>query len=200
MKSNSAAKFQNYYQLMFNDTPLNPTNGLADPLGTANGSMHACDLLASGASPVNASNSGSANPAYFADADGGAGVQLSTGAGDTAQHMAIFQIDTGVTDPVTTLPALRVSTWLDASLAAPLGAPGAVQYYDLSAAEQAGSITGVRMQGSNQGSTTNNRWFFLDEVKFGTTAADVGANVPEPACVSLVGLGALGLLRRRSRS
>ena len=196
-KANTSVKFQNFYQLMMSDTP-NITSGLADPLGTANGSLHAVDLLAIGAGPVNAANTGSASPTYYADADGGAGVQLSAGA-DTAQHMAIFEIDTGVTDPSNSAAAIRVSTWFDQSLATALGAPAAVQYYDLSAAEQSGTITGMRLQGSNQGSTTSGRNFLLDEVAFGTTAQDVGvaaAQVPEPASLSVLAVGGMALLSR----
>ena len=208
-KANSTEKFQYYYQLTFNDTPANPANGLADsfPL-PANGTQHALNLLGIGATPVNASNSGSGNPFYYADADNGVGVQLNATA-NTAQYEFVFKIELGSTDPNNSSPAIKVSSWgkgvgdtgAATFLSTDLGTPTAVQYYDLSAAEQAGNVTGVRIQSPNQNSTTNNRWYFVDEIKFGTSTADVGAisSVPEVSSVVMVGLVcACGLLARRS--
>ena len=208
-KGQATIKFQNFYQLIFSDTPntggaATTTTGLVDTLGTANGALHAIPLLAIGASPVNASNSGSAAPLYFADSDGGVGVPLNAAADDN-QHMFIFQIMTGVTDPAHTSPALEVLTYADQSLANPSGwTAAATQFYDLSAAEQAGTITGVQYQGSNQATTTANRFLLMDEVKFGTTAQDVGAaasvSTPEPASLGLLAVGALTLMTRRRKA
>ena len=202
-------KFQNFYQLIFSDTPntggsATTTTGLVDTLGTANGALHAIPLLAIGASPVNASNSGSAAPLYFADSDGGVGVQLNAAA-DDSQHMFIFQIMTGLTDPANSSPAIEVVTYADQNLAAPGSwTAAATQFYDLSAAEQAGSITGVQYQGSNQATTSSNRFLFMDEVKFGTTPQDVGAgasvSTPEPASLGLLAVGALSLVARRRKA
>jgi hypothetical protein len=203
-KANTSIKFQNFFQLRFSDTP-DPTNGLVDAFGAANGTLHALPLLGIGISPINASSSASGSPVYTADADFSTGTGLVT-TGDTAQHMFVFQIDTGVTDPANSNPAIRVSTWYELSngagtastfLSTPLNStPSSVLYYDLSAAEQAGSITGVRLQVSNQASTTSGRNFLMDEIKFGTTAEDVGAispvAVPEPASVVLFGFGVMG--------
>ena len=153
---------------------------------------------------MNASNSGSAAPLYFADSDGSAGVQLNAAADDN-QHMFIFQIMTGVTDPANSNPAIEVITYADQNLATPGSwIAAATQFYDLSAAEQAGTITGVQYQGSNQATTSANRFLNMDEVKFGTTAQDVGAgasvSTPEPASLGLLAVGGLALTIRRRKA
>lgn len=204
-QGNGSIKYQNYYQLTFSNTP---TNGAADSLPLpANGSQHALNLLAIGsAPPVNVSNGNSGSPIYSADTDEGSGVELNA-SGDDLQHMFVFEIQTGVLDPSDSDPAIEVTTWWDNGsstfLANPLGTPAATQYYDLSAAEQAGSITGVQYQASNQQTTSSNRYLFMDEVAFGTTAADVGAiapaAVPEPGCITMLAVSGLALLARRRK-
>ncbi len=208
-KGQATIKFQDYYQLIFSDTPntggaATTTSGAADTFPLVNGSLHAIPLLGIGATPVNTNNSGSGSPLYFADSDGGAGVQLNTGTGDDNQHMFIFQIMTGVTDPANSNPAIEVITYADQSLANPAGwTAAATQFYDLSAAEQAGTITGVQYEGADQATTTSNRFLLMDEVKFGTTAQDVGAaavTTPEPASLGVLAVGGLTLLARRRKA
>jgi hypothetical protein len=210
VKAPTSIKFQNFFQLLMNDTPNGNASALADPFGTANGSLHAVPLVAWGGAPVNVNNSGSGAPIYSADADFSAGTGLVT-TGDAAQHMFVFKIETNATDPSNSALALKVSTWFESSngagtsatfLSTPLSAtPSSVLYYDLPAAEQnSTAIQGVRIQGATQASTTSGRNFLVDEIKFGDTASDVGVIAPvapEPATLGLMGVAGLALLRRR---
>ena len=68
--------------------------------------------------------------------------------------------------------------------------------------EQAGTITECISVKLPVLTTTSNRYLFMDEVNFGTTATDVGAiaPVPEPTSIGLLTLGSLALVARRRKT
>jgi len=123
------------------------------------------------------SDNGAANWSFFNDKD-------NTGVVRTELVFAVFSIDFGATGDIMT-------GWLnpDAGVASPTGEDFTSGY------SQTGndlSFDGFALR------SPTSTVFHIDEIRVGTTFADV-APLPEPATLALLGIGGLGLLLRRKR-